>query len=542
MRELPEYLVRYFAGREPLKQKKSATMRITGQACFDRSETSTAHQDVVRTAVTQMLVTNSNSNSNSKSKTKKAKGSRRGLLVFHGTGTGKTCTAALVIEALASSTTVGTISFVTTESALTLNPLDKIARCAVQRTLPTASTAIGSGRVRAVTFEALFKHVSTHVSTHVSKGDDMWSDLGALVIDEAHHLLEPRFLELRRALLAAPRTLIVVAMTATPGTTPTDTLELLDMLRPAGSSLYEFPETSKARAALKTRLRKERVIAYHDATDDAAHFAEVRLSSEHDEGAVQKVVESITAASGDRHLVWAPTPDGGGLGPSVAGAMSAGGVRYVELGPTTANVASVVRDFNRGLPPGVVIITDRGLGESVDLRGVKHIHVIDAELDAVGLQQVVGRAWRFCSHAMLPAQDWTIDVRLYHVSGSSTPNVKVERLEGEAARAQEAVLLLTAIVGEIATRIGIDATDATDEVVRRGAATLTRRAAKDVIGMWDDATKLRKEVDAMGRRLAESELRTLASVRDADRHLAVRKIDAEKMVAPFYTMLRESTI
>ena len=548
---------------------------MTGQACFARTPASTAHQTFVQAEVRRLYFDKS--------------GGRRGVLVWHGTGTGKTCTAALVMSAMAGSRKGQAITYVSTASALeAAQPLAKIARCALERGETEVVLAIERGHARAVSFEAL-----ADFAVQTESGGRQWSELGNLVVDEAHHLLEPRFLQLRRVLLAAPRDLKVVAMTATPGATPAETLELLDMMRPTGSPLFSQEKkdgfSKKELKALSARLHRDRMVVFYDAASDTEHFAEVRVDTAwtNKDRLVEAIVSSTkvsstkvsstkasstTAGRNERHLVWVPDP---AHSRAVAADLTVAGVKFVELTSSTNNdnprdiprdIPRIVREFNSGASAPVMLITDRRLGEAVDLRGVRHVHVIDAELDAAGLQQVVGRAWRYCSHALLPAQDWTIDVHVYdttHDLGVSSAhndiNVRLERLDGVASRARDAVLVLSAIQSEIAARLGIDSAVVNEDTVMKFAnpanpvlkqtkQTRQMKQMRQVLTMWKDLQTLRAEVDQMGELLVEGDLRTLTSVRDADRVISSRVVNhgvsdvRDQDQEEFYVMLRGASL
>lgn len=70
--------------------------------------------------------------------------------------------------------------------------------------------------------------------------------------------------------------------------------------------------------------------------------------------------------------------------------------------------ARILDDFNNGLVD-ILIITRAG-GEGIDLRGVRNIIVLDPTWDTAALEQVVGRAIRFRSHAHLPEDERNVNV------------------------------------------------------------------------------------------------------------------------------------
>lgn len=524
--QVPNYLTRYFASRRESRSNANLAP-ITGPLCFGGPDRGPSpHQVEVRDLLRAML---------------KHTQKRRGLLVWHGTGTGKTCTAALALDVFWA--TKRRLMYVTTEAALALSPLKKIAKCMAKSGGKTMEDLVARG-VRALSFDELAREEL--------RGDEV------LVVDEAHHLLEPRFLRMQTELVSPTknaRATILVAMTATPGPYPEATLLLLNMLRPRGARLYELPPPDDAKK-LMARLSGDHVVSHFDASSDTEHFASVTYEEVVASGAkVQLLVEAIRAAPMDRHMVWAPD----GAGPSVADGLRAANVSFTML---SGDVAQVAREFNRGDPSkgGVMLVADRRLGESVDLRGVRHIHVLDDAIDVDGLQQVIGRAWRFCSHAFLPEQDWTIDVKMYLPRVPGRVDLVVSKQAELAARARGALVMMVGLLEEVEARTGIDVRAAEeaaeglppakakaararlDREVRAAAALLPEARAGETVAVWVDLPKLREEMDDLAKRLSEGDLKTLASVHRADRAVARAQAGADEASRKFYAMLRDAAV
>ena len=79
---------------------------------------------------------------------------------------------------------------------------------------------------------------------------------------------------------------------------------------------------------------------------------------------------------------------------------------------------SIVNDFNKGKFQ-VLIITKAG-GEGLDLKGVKSVVVLDPTWNDAGLQQVIGRAVRYKSHVHLQPKDRIVNVYLMVLIASGT--------------------------------------------------------------------------------------------------------------------------
>lgn len=78
-----------------------------------------------------------------------------------------------------------------------------------------------------------------------------------------------------------------------------------------------------------------------------------------------------------------------------------------------------------------VLVLTQGFGESLDLHGVRHVHVFDPLTSAEDQKQLVGRGVRMCSHAALDyPKEWTVTVHRYE---SRVPDVGALVSESNAA-------------------------------------------------------------------------------------------------------------
>lgn len=94
--------------------------------------------------------------------------------------------------------------------------------------------------------------------------------------------------------------------------------------------------------------------------------------------------------------------------------------RFILVVPssTESQLADLVSIFNsasnsRGEYVHVLLASGSFL-ESMDLKAVRHVHLLDPLLSAAAFEQAVGRAVRRCSHAQLPDRThWTVTVHSY---------------------------------------------------------------------------------------------------------------------------------
>ena len=92
----------------------------------------------------------------------------------------------------------------------------------------------------------------------------------------------------------------------------------------------------------------------------------------------------------------------------VSGANEGRKIEYADDGaPLTEGV-----EIRENPPPAInVIITNKN--EGLDLKGVKHIHILEPPVSAKDYLQAIGRAVRFCSFAGIPKPEWKVRVWEY---------------------------------------------------------------------------------------------------------------------------------
>ena len=83
----------------------------------------------------------------------------------------------------------------------------------------------------------------------------------------------------------------------------------------------------------------------------------------------------------------------------------------------TGDMSKVQKDavkdaYNRGLVK-VMLVSSAG-GEGLDLKGTKKVQVLEPHFNHSKIDQVVGRAARYDSHADLPKKERTVEVEYYH--------------------------------------------------------------------------------------------------------------------------------
>lgn len=67
-----------------------------------------------------------------------------------------------------------------------------------------------------------------------------------------------------------------------------------------------------------------------------------------------------------------------------------------------------------------VILASDGYNQGVDLKGVKHIHILEPFLKIMSDKQAIGRAVRHCSHSDFPKDKWNVMIHRYAMGLEST--------------------------------------------------------------------------------------------------------------------------
>ena len=81
-----------------------------------------------------------------------------------------------------------------------------------------------------------------------------------------------------------------------------------------------------------------------------------------------------------------------------------------------------------------ILMATRAGAEGINLRSVKNVHILEPHWNPSVTEQIVGRAIRICSHASLPMEQRTVEVKLYlsvfsqeQITGVEGPNIVMIR-------------------------------------------------------------------------------------------------------------------
>lgn len=208
----------------------------------------------------------------------------RGLLAFHSTGSGKTCTATGVMDAFWD--TPREIVFVSSLDALSSNPPFKFHECALRlyprfmgHTIEQVATKFETRGIKYMSFAKLANRLSKSSSEYIDL------DKSILIIDEVHNLFRPlpnqraKHMQVEKELADVRRhpKLKMVILTATPGDNVLDAMKLINLVRdPVLMPKPIKPPMGGNKKDLQRFISDIRgMISYYDLSSDTSRFPTV---------------------------------------------------------------------------------------------------------------------------------------------------------------------------------------------------------------------------------------------------------------------------
>lgn len=470
-------------------------------------------------------------------------GQNRGLLAWHSTGSGKTCSAAAVMDAYWK--TNKNIVFCTSVEAKQANPPETFRKCIntfLKRGITESQMA---RRVQFFSFAQLAHYLQLYRGSGPDKNRDTRASLlenAVLIIDEVQNLLKPLPNQVaeHRALYQylAQRDLPglnVFILTATPGESPQDVVDLLNLVRDrrhapittrdsldefrtktrgiiqhydTNHDLSRFPRVlvnapnvcrmSKKQQdvyakALQDDLAKKasfpspkymalsRKYASHTYTRDSSVLSEYSCK-------IPQIHQKLLEYPDQKHWLYSAFYESRGYGQGVMAVKRTllEDLGYEELTPSMAKQMVASGTFSRkrrfcvvtttnvkdrqeltdllsvyNSPQNVhgavchVMLASQKFNEGLDLKAVRHIHLLEPLVTVAMRQQAIGRARRNCSHFQLnDMNDWTVQIHDYF----SEPTVAPQRQNSaERGEYQETLARLTAALESIKGVRGVKA-------------------------------------------------------------------------------------
>lgn len=428
---------------------------------------------------------------------------QRGLLIWHTTGSGKTCSAAAVMEAYFY--TKKQIVFATSVEALKANPPQAFHAC-LTRYFPEMKALTFedfTARVKFFTFAQLSHYllISRALKNQPDSNRGLLSD-AMLIIDEVHNIFHPlphqkaehRALYEFLADYNNPYTksLHLAVLTATPGDTPEEIVRLLNLLRPRTQpplsppatpaqyvkfanaiqnlvsyfdiskdltrfpkvtfappsvlpmSMHQYRRYAKAIDELTPMQKNYEALLANDKLDKymrpARKYANMLYTMEHKlalhefSSKLPKLLETIKKFPHQKHYIYSAFFENRGFGGHGIRAIAkllkdelkyqeaqtpptTPALRYILAVNTTPHLSKLIEAFNA--PNNArgdyiqIILASQKYNEGLDLKAVKHVHILEPLLTFNKEIQTIGRGARYCSHQDLHKQQWTLTIHKY---------------------------------------------------------------------------------------------------------------------------------
>ena len=99
----------------------------------------------------------------------------------------------------------------------------------------------------------------------------------------------------------------------------------------------------------------------------------------------------------------------------------------VSLMETDSLINIINNENNKNGEEVKIIIGTRATGEGLDFKRIRQVHILEPWFNLSRIDQITGRASRYCSHVDLPKQDRNVEIFLYAVE----PPVKASKKEKE---------------------------------------------------------------------------------------------------------------
>ena len=426
-----------------------------------------------------------------------------GLLAWHSTGSGKTCSAAAIMDAYWKNPNKE-IVFCTSIEAKAANPPETFRKCLNTFLKRGISEAAMTRRVRFFSFAQLAHYLQLHrgsgpVSNRTKRAGLL--DNAVLIIDEVQNLLKPLPNQVTEHKVLydylvnnALDNLHVYILTATPGETPQDIADLLNLIRDrrvppinpnepidvfkekirglvqwydTNNDLSRFPRVSMkdpntcnmsgSHYAAYVKALREDLAKKQVAFPNAKYFALSRKYSNHNfvrSGSlsdfsckIPQIHDKLRKYPDQKHWIYSAFYEKRGYGQGVMAVKNTliSELGYEELTPrmakqmvlsgnfsakprfcvlTTTNLenrnqltdllAVYNHDLNVNGALCHVMLASQKYNEGVDLKAVRHIHLLEPLLTEGMRQQAIGRARRSCSHFQLNnMSDWNVKIHEY---------------------------------------------------------------------------------------------------------------------------------
>jgi hypothetical protein len=372
----------------------------------------------------------------------------RGVMCWHSTGSGKTCSAASIMEAFWN--TNKPIVFCTSIEAKAANPPSAFARCMKTFFKHSVSESEFNKRVHFFSFAQMAHYLQLHKGSGGSveerkKRSALLSQGAVVIIDEVHNLMNPipgqqkEHKALEKYLVQKRTGYNLFVLTATPLKGMFD--DLVVQYLDANGDFSRFPTvkstTHPATPAPKAMPDPRKFVG--NKTDITMNLIQKHPKDKH------YIYSDYYRKTGGKQSATKVKPTFGVM--NIQKALDSAGYKQLMPGDkpnrkgrrycilTTTQMNNAKKDVRQLLDVFnaesnkhgeycQLMLASQKFNEGLDLKSIRHIHMFESQTFDKQ-QQTVGRARRFCSHAQLPKSQWDVTVHKY-VTNPRT-NVSVTR-------------------------------------------------------------------------------------------------------------------
>lgn len=294
-RGFQQYLYNYYSRMYDVIPQKHMSIFGTGNRCTNQKPMISKPQTVINMIFKAMA--------------KNPRGSNRGLLVYHGVGSGKLCTATAVMEAFWD-VPKKNIVFLSSIEGIASNPPSVFYECAT-RYLPRFKQVLQDipedqhmakieemfkeRNVRFFTFAQLAHYLlianPLKVKPDQEEAHRNFLKNSILIIDEVHNIFKPlphqRFEHTAlKKFLSDPNNkyienMNIAVLTATPGDTPEDVVELINFVRDKRAPLIKVPNMDDPKSVKEFSESISGLISYFDVASDVSKYPRVLYEKPH---------------------------------------------------------------------------------------------------------------------------------------------------------------------------------------------------------------------------------------------------------------------
>ena len=394
----------------------------------------------------------------------------RGLLCWHSTGSGKTCSAACIMHAFWNSPK--RIVFCTSIEAKAANPPENFVKCMRSFFKSDVTLNAMTKRVSFFSFAQLAHYLQLYKPSGPEKNRAKrvaLLDDAVLIIDEVQNLLKPirgqekEHNALRTFLKKKNNTpgLNVFVLSATPGDRVHEVDELLDIVDPnrtGVNGMIQYLDNSHDRSKFPSVTVHDHKLTLPSTMVPEYVQSSALKQSKMVGNKVQTIRHQLQTHTKQKHYIYSQYYRRQGVYGIIAVEQMLQSLGYEQATPsslpnskkkrycimTTTQLSSktdalkLVNYFNQDKNVHgeycQIMLASQKFNEGLDLKAVRHVHIMEPLSYAMEIQ-TIGRARRHCSHKQFSNMDeWTVKVHRYMNTLPTTSGTNVSIMSKSSLR------------------------------------------------------------------------------------------------------------